>query len=293
MEIKVAEILIPTDFSERSAAAVRYAATMARRFKSRITLLHVLPPFNIAYPSQNTPDILTESVSAHKAESGQRLGLYLARELKEFAVERVLLEGDPAQQIIDYAASNRTDMIIMETRGTGIFRRYILGSVTAKVLHDAPCPVFTGIHVIEVDKKQEYSIQRIVCAIDPANQDVTAIQWAKFLADAFHAQFSVVHVIPAPPFHLQTYTIESELRMLLSKGERERIQRLLEVAGCPPGTETHVLWGPISKVVHAHAEDTGADLIVIGHGSENGVPGKLHSTGYSIIRDSFCPVLSV
>jgi len=293
VEPAIAEILLPTDLSPRSALAARYAVTMARSFNSRLTLLHVLLPLIVGRRPPGAPDHSESAFEDRKKDLRARIDSFLAEELREFEVKRVVTEGDPAQAIAEYAAGNRTDMIVMETRGTGIFRRYLLGSVTAKVLHDAPCPVFTGLHAKETDAGKEWSLRRILCAVDPGCGDEAAVRWAVKLAAAFKARLFVVHVVPAPPFNLQTYAIESELAMLLGRGERERIVKLLEAAGGPPDTEVHVSSGPVSKVVLSFAEDLQADVVVIGHGAENGIPGRLHSNGYSIIRDSICPVLSV
>jgi hypothetical protein len=56
-------------------------------------------------------------------------------------------EGDPAREITDYAQEQGADLIMMPTHGYRTFRSLLLGSVTAKVLHDAACPVWTGVHV--------------------------------------------------------------------------------------------------------------------------------------------------
>ena len=60
-----------------------------------------------------------------------------------------MLEGDASEVITKYAAEHGTDLIMMPTHGYGVFRGLLLGSVTAKVLHDAVCPVWTAVHVEE------------------------------------------------------------------------------------------------------------------------------------------------
>ena len=64
-------------------------------------------------------------------------------------VRRLLLHGDPASKIVELAREEHVDLIAMPTHGYGPFRRFILGSNTAKVLHDADCPVWTGVHIEE------------------------------------------------------------------------------------------------------------------------------------------------
>jgi nucleotide-binding universal stress UspA family protein len=292
MELKIDNILLPTDFSVRSADAARHASVLARRFHSKLTLLHVFDTHHAAYRTARGG--AADSFRAElRARLEEMLESFLAGELKDFEVTRVLAEGDPAQTIVEYARCNRVDMIVSETRGTGVFRRLILGSVTAKVLHDAPCPVLTGVHAEEARTDERWEIRHILCAVDPACGDEAAIDWAAGLSAAFGAKLSVVHAIPAPPFHLQTHAIEAELRILLGRDARERIARMLEAGKGPPDTEIHVQSGPVGKVVLAAAQDFYADLVVIGHGSAEELPGRLHTNGYAIIRDAPCPVLSV
>jgi nucleotide-binding universal stress UspA family protein len=91
MELATSNILLPTDFSLRSSIAARYAAILARRFHSKLTLMHVLPPLNIAFETLG-------SISAEEVLAGQKkqleakLANFLAEELKEFEVTRIMAE---------------------------------------------------------------------------------------------------------------------------------------------------------------------------------------------------------
>jgi hypothetical protein len=64
----------------------------------------------------------------------------------DLLVTRSVISGDPAKVIVDYAADHRIDLIVMPTHGRGAFRSLLLGSVTAKVLHDSNCAVLTTAH---------------------------------------------------------------------------------------------------------------------------------------------------
>ena len=99
-------------------------------------------------------------------------------ELRNLNVKRVLLYGDPAHEIVKYADSEKADLIVLPTHGYGPFRRFLLGSVTAKVLHDAQCPVWTGVHTEETARLDSVSFGRILCALDPWNSDDNALSWA-------------------------------------------------------------------------------------------------------------------
>src|SRR5271157_1875198 len=127
----ITKILLPIDFSERSAKA---AAAVAERFHSEITLLHILAPrfeAPLAIPGQRT---VVHGFAREEAEA--RMQEFQCQEWHRLQVKRVPREGDPARAIVEYAESEHIDLIMMPTHGYGPFRRLLLGSVTAKVLHE-------------------------------------------------------------------------------------------------------------------------------------------------------------
>lgn len=142
----LSRILVPVAFSPRCRGADQYAETLACHFHSELILLHVVapssvlytPPVAMGYPT--TAELTAERVEQRKIE----LGTYLGGQCPDIPLAQEVVEGDPARQIVDYARNHDVDLIVMATHGYGPFRRFLLGSVTAKVLHDAACPVWTG-----------------------------------------------------------------------------------------------------------------------------------------------------
>jgi nucleotide-binding universal stress UspA family protein len=173
----LSRILAPVAFSPRCHGAAQYAEALACHFHSELILLHVVAPPLALYAA---PEAMAYSTAAEiSAESLERrkleLGAYLGGQCPDIAVSREILEGDPARQIVDYARDRGVDMIVMATHGYGPFRRFLLGSVTAKVLHDAGCPVWTGPHLEEAPEYQTIGFRRIVCAIDLARSSRTVL----------------------------------------------------------------------------------------------------------------------
>ncbi len=70
--------------------------------------------------------------------------------------------GDPAQVITAFAHTQGVDLIMMPTHGYGPFRRLLLGSVTAKVLHDAECPVWTAVHMAKAPHRVHSAFSNIL-----------------------------------------------------------------------------------------------------------------------------------
>ena len=106
-------------------------------------------------------------------------------------------DGDPAMVIDWVAEREKTDLIIMPTRGLGRFRRFLLGSVTAKVLHDVSCPVLTSAH--EPDKKlvSPRGYRSIICAVELNPESDVVLKAAGLLAQAYGARICLLHLQPS------------------------------------------------------------------------------------------------
>ena len=78
--------------------------------------------------------------------------------------------------------------VVMPTHGHGAFRRFVLGSVTAKVLHDVHCPVLTGAHVEEIAPYSPQPYRHVACAVDLSEQSQKALCWAAEFAAAYKAK---------------------------------------------------------------------------------------------------------
>ena len=267
------KILFPVDFSDRCTEAGRMAETFAGHFEAELTLLYVLEPF--AYN-----DIPVDATGA----SRRRLAGYLSQELEQLDVRRVMLEGDPSAQIADYARDGSFDLIMLPTHGYGNFRRLILGSVTANVLRDAICPVWTGVHMEQVPRLEDIAFRKIVCAVDLGRQSCLTLSWAARFASEFGADLEIVHATGQPGEHLM---LEEDVT-----GEAAvKVQALQASAGCE-GRISIINDDPAAGVCR-HASREKADLLVIGRSVHDGVLGRLRANAHSIIRQSPCPVVSI
>jgi len=259
------KILFPIDFSEHCVGAARYAEAFAGRFDAELTLMHV-----IAHPQYN--DLIPES----RADLRQRLDSFLAEELEYFRVHRVLVEGDPAANIVNYAIEEHFDLIMLPTHGLGDFRRFLLGSVTAKVLHDSDCPVWTGVHMAEAPQLENIVFRNFLCSVDMGPQFQLVVESAAELAEQYRAKLSVLHVVPEPAGAAEV---------------RHKIEGLLPHSA--KDANILVEAGEIASIVSCVATRVQADLLLIGRNPAPGMFGRLRTDAYSIIRQSPCPVISV
>lgn len=178
---------------------------------------------------------------------------------------------------------------MMPTRGCGRYRRFLLGSVTAKVLHDSDCPVWTSVH-LEAAIHKEPVPRKIACAIDLGPHTEKVLQWASGIATAFTAQLLLLHAAaPLDPL------IEEASAPLASVQRIEEAEQKLNdlVRKMNLRAEIEVETGAVSEVIYRHTARFPADLLVIGRHAASGIAGRLHPHAYAIIRDSPCPVVSV
>jgi nucleotide-binding universal stress UspA family protein len=286
----LSHIVVPVDFSDKSEAATRYAQAMHRRFGSRITLLHVLPPPHYEFGAMEVGGSVLEDLFKNRSEQAKKdLDEFLRGDIPEEFTERLLEEGDPAARIVSVAHERNAGLIVMPTHGYGTFRRFILGSVTAKVLHDADCPVWTGVHM-EAHTPDDVRFNRVAVAIDLGPQSERALMWAKRFAESAGAEMTIIHATPNLEGRAGDY-FDPDWRRHMEASVREEVSALLTRLEIE--APLLVDSGEAPETVCDQAQDWKADLLVIGRGSAAGVFGRLQANAYSIIRQSHCPVVSV
>ncbi|HLK50651.1 MAG TPA: universal stress protein [Bryobacteraceae bacterium] len=284
------KIIAPVDFSERSGGALRYAALLARHFRSELVLLHVFTPPAMEFGDAAGPDsVLSELYRNRAREVAKELDQFQAAELAGLVVRRVVREGDTAHRIVEFAHDEHAGLIVMATHGYGPFRRFILGSNTAKVLHDADCPVWTGAHLEHAPPPAADCLRRILCAVDLGPQSSKTLDWAMGLQTEFAAELTLVHA--TAPFSDDPEAMAAEWLERLRQNALAELESLRKQTGAR--AELLVESGEPAHVISSVALRINADALVIARGSASGVFGRLRTNAYAIIRQSPCPVVSV
>jgi nucleotide-binding universal stress UspA family protein len=286
----IKHILFPFDFSAQGSQAAPFISAIASRFGARVTLMSVVPPV-WDFPTLGTP-IVTSGDETMEGELKSRLDEALTKELGgEFggiSVQRATSSGDPALRITDFAHDNGVDLVMIPTHGTGLFRSLLIGSVTAKVLYDAKCPVWTATHA---EEQHSPAVPRtILCAVDGTSKTPALIQWAVEFAQRMGASLKLLHVVP-PMSDWLALPSERELQEQVREEARAKINAMQRTAGVDAPVRIAV--GQIADTVTEEARQEGADLILIGRGSLQSSLGRLRTHAYWIIQKSPCPVLSV
>jgi nucleotide-binding universal stress UspA family protein len=138
--IALKRILVPCDFSDTSAAAVRYGIALARNFGARLHFLHVGDRAQSQFESE-FPIGLENAVEDAVRE--RLLRIVTPQEEVELKPEFAVRPGVPAAEIVRYAEDANIDLIVMGTHGRGFVGHMVMGSVAEKVVRTASCPVLT------------------------------------------------------------------------------------------------------------------------------------------------------
>jgi nucleotide-binding universal stress UspA family protein len=278
----VNKILFPVDFSPGCIGAARYVEAVAGRFEARIMLLHVVGM------GDGGLVLAEERLPRKKAE----LDAFLADELKYFTTERVCVIGDePAPAIMDAALSWDADLVMLPTHGLGVFDRLILGSVTAKILQDLGCPVWTSVHSEAAPPLEQIHCRRILCAVDLSERSQSVLKWASGLAAEYEAELGIVHATAEMPPALISVGLEDDLIRSVSAQAKKEIENLQAITAT--SARVFVDSGDPEEVIARATKDFDADLLVMGRHDGSGLAGNLEQNAYAILRDSPCPVISI
>lgn len=139
--LRVRRILVPVDFSKPASKAVRYAASFARQFDAKITLLHVCPvPY---YPAElgGIPTVIPSNEPS-TALIRDRLDAEAKRFIPEAMRSRSLIRvGAAFDEVCKTASELKSDLIIIATHGHTGLKHVFLGSTAERIVRHAPCPV--------------------------------------------------------------------------------------------------------------------------------------------------------
>ncbi len=297
--MNVKRILMPTDFSECSDAALDHALFLAGHFDADLDLLHVVVLHNLeayeaaeAFPAgDEIYSRLQEIASGEMKEllEGHR-GRLRTREVRRRAIAA-------APEIVAYAEEEDVDLIVMGAHGRRGFRRFLLGSVTEEVVRVAPCPVLTMRGQGQASELHRW--RRILVPFDFSEPARNALAAARELAVSQGGLLHVVHVVepimephPYVPAHYRSGAFD--LPQLVARVRQDLDSIVAEAAGSDVEYDVDVLEGKPAWRIPEHAESIAADLIVIAtHGRTGLSRFFLGSVTERVVRGAGCPVLTL
>ena len=299
--LAIKRILCPTDLSDFSDRALRRAVRLAGWFGARVTALHVVSRLETALPTDGGGTFVTVAEDILRAQRQRRkeeLDEFLQPLLAQGApIESKVVEGDAWRAIRSEAEALPADLVVMGTHGRSGFEHLLLGSVAEKVLRTAPCPVLT------VGRKEPAApagalFRHVLCAVDLTKASERTIEVALGLADENLARVTLLHVVEGWLGEgRELYRPVPEvpgLRHSVVEYASEQLRRATKAAHSFCDVDERVETGRAWRQIVRVAEETGADLIVMG-AHAHGALGRafLGSTVDQVVRHAPCPVLTV
>ena len=143
--LKLHGILCPTDFSEFSEHAIRYACELAEKFQAEVHLLNVLQDYPAVAPGSGETFVpFTDWLPELRMQSQEQLAKQPGPEwASKVRVHRSTRVGAPVDEITKYAQEHHIDLIVQGTHGRRGIKHMLLGSVAENIVRYAPCPVLT------------------------------------------------------------------------------------------------------------------------------------------------------
>jgi nucleotide-binding universal stress UspA family protein len=250
-DVDIKRILVPTDLSQSSLAALQYARFFAERFSATLTIFYVDPiEFPVNEAGTDYP-LYVASTPEHIADLEKEIRVYADAVLNGVPYEVGAVVGQPVAAIVREEQTRSADLVIMATHGLRGWRRLVLGSVTEGVLRGGDCPVLS-VSRSEGRLRTPDPVTKILCPINFTDVARASLEYASHLARAFDCELAVVHVVEGED-RLQPMSAQADVRGWIDPAVQNRCT-YREI----------VLRGGAAERVLDCAEDIGADLIVIG-----------------------------
>jgi nucleotide-binding universal stress UspA family protein len=287
--LNIKRILLPVDFPVASFGLARQAATLARHFNAEIVILHIMTArsHSAGVPEDSRELSRWDLLAAILRQAQNQQDTSLGPELEGLTIRCKLVEGDVATAIVQTAQEEKADLIMMPSYSF-TFYQFLLGSVTAKVLHGTECPVWTGAHVQE-PTGQKFAIRNVLGAIEFGPRADITVSWSAQMAAEFGARLTLANVTASVEFWGPggSYVNQKWKEELIGNAS-EQMAKLQQDAGVK--ADVFIGSGDVPKVLSQAAKQTKADLLVNGCYPYG---GHLRTHGYGIICAVQIPVLSV
>jgi nucleotide-binding universal stress UspA family protein len=268
-------LLVATDGSAESQAAVRFGATVAQKLAGTLTLLHVMLP---AEESVDT-DALLRAAQAEAASCGVP------------ATTRAEI-GDPADTIVAVRREIGADMLVVGTHGRRGLARVFFGSIAESVYKSVPFPVAV-VHKFD----QTAKVGPILAPTDFSKGATPAVRTAAHLASKVGLRLVVLHVLAEvlPPKGEKDTEATRQASLALRRDAEVKLQALIKTLGLAPEQVDFFLETGVdsAEIVHV-AGAIHASCIVLGTRGLSGLPRVLlGSVTDQVLREAPCPVLIV
>jgi nucleotide-binding universal stress UspA family protein len=291
MQLKL--IICPIDFSEFSAAAYRYAISVAEHYQAQVTCLHIVEWWKYPYADYGAYETNFSKLCQALKEGGEELLRDFVKRHSASAIQPhlVVQHGNASDAILSFAEAQRMELIVMGTHGRRGLDRLVLGSTTDRVMRRAPCPVLVVSNPAHdamcSGPDGQHRLTRILYCTDFSTNSERALEYAISLAKEYGAELTLLHVVggasdPAGAEDVLAARTE-QLERLIPASKRQNLTVRMTTRSGKPYEE-----------INRYACEAQSSLIIMaargGDALDRAVFG---STTYRVIQLGPCPVLAI
>ncbi len=284
--IRLPNVVLATDFSEASNAAIGYAASIARNYQGKVYVVHVIPPeVYWLVPPESLPKV---EEGVEESARKQMTALLASEQLREVQHEGIIKHGEIWDGLQSVISEYSADVIVAGTRGRRGLQKLVMGSVAEEILRLSPIPVLT----VRPDGAQTglHMIRKVLYPTDFSADSMRALAYALSIAQEFQSCMILLHVAP-------TTQHDPEVRNRLQTFFNDQLQQIIPAETASWCQQQVVVeFGDPSEAILRSADAYEADLIVMGvRGGGAMVRATTHfgSTAYRVISQARAPVFSV
>jgi nucleotide-binding universal stress UspA family protein len=281
-------VLVPTDGSDHARGAAEHGLRLARAFGATVHAVSAVDRRAAAEATGGQDGAVLDRLTA---EARAAVGAVEAM-AGDLAVETAVLEGEPSEAVLEYAAANGIDLLAMGTHGRTGIDRYIAGSVTERVLRRTTVPVLT----VRQSERHVDTYDELLVPTDASDPAAAAVDHGLAVAERFDARVHALTVIDTGATGVSPeFVTPGELMEQLQAEGRAATEAVAERArerGLAAVTAVHE--GLAAEQLLAYADEEGIDLVAMGTAGRTGL-GRylLGSTTERVIRHAGMPVLAV
>lgn len=244
-------ILMPVDGSHQCLHAEELTVTIAKKFGSRVTVIHVVPPA-LLHPKETyqLPDAIAKEITGWFLQQGRKIVGEAERLFKTEDIEtntELVEYADPAETIIRKTESGKYDLVVIGNRGESEAATFSLGSVAEKVSRHAECPVLIV--------KGKTKISKILVGIDGSENAKKALEHAIQLAKKCKAEITLLNVEETKIFGLKP-KVAKEIGENILSGATAKVKEV--------EFNTQLEFGNPAETIIEVAEKGNYDIIVVG-----------------------------
>jgi len=298
MRLQMKKIICTTDFSDPSYYAIPYGIALAKEYDAKLYVCHVIDLSSLALYGDAVLDFDAEQ----KRNTEYAYG-HIKERIGQQAVdwEPLVLIGNVPGEIALLARERSVDLVVSATHGRSGLKRFLLGSVTERLMRTLSCPLLvvrSPEQDLESFLKKEPRLQRILVGCDFSPDSDLAFRYGLSFAQEFQSELHLVHVIEPPAYkNLLKSAAEAgeQVREDLRQPLNERLAAMVPKEAmnwCAP--KTTLLAGEPHEELIKYAAIHDIDLIVLGVRGHSLVETLfVGSTTDRVVRQATCPVLAV